>query len=105
MEADQKPGAEGAAFVSQEQRILSNIAGSSGFSFREGDCWSINPDTGDTTYDTKFFTEKGYTPSQALFGALHEIKCHLVEIAELIDTPEGARAYEKLKQRIKSKER
>jgi len=105
MEADQKPGAEGAAFVSQEQRILSDIAGSSGFSFREGDCWSINPDTGDTTYDTKFFTEKGYTPSQALFGALHEIKCHLVETAELIDTPEGARAYERLKQRIKSKER
>ena len=104
-EAINQRSENGAAFIAQEQRILSDIAGSSGFNFREGNCWSINPDTGDTTYDTKFFTEKGYTPSQALFGALHEIKCHLVETAELIDTPEGARAYERLKQRIKSKER
>jgi hypothetical protein len=107
MEATSNPSPEdmSASFFAQEERVLADIAGGSGFNFKRGNKWSINSETGDTTFDPNFFTEKGYTPSQALFGAMHEIKCHLVETAELIDTPEGARAYERLKQRIKSKER
>lgn len=93
------------AFFAQEDRLLRDIAGGSGFSFRRGDQWAINPDTGEATFDTKFFEERGYTPSQALFGALHEIRCHLVETAELLDREGGESAYNRLKQRSKIRER
>lgn len=86
-------------FFASEERILSDIAGSSRFTFKQGDEWAINPETGETTYDPKFFEERGYTPSQALFAAFHEIKCHLVETAELIDSPQGEDAYQRLKTR------
>ena len=90
-----------ASFFAQEERVLADIAGASGFNFKRGDEWSINPETGDATFDPKFFTERGYTPSQALFAAFHEIKCHLVEVADLLDTAAGSREYSRLKQRIK----
>lgn len=92
-------------FLTSEERILNDIAGGSGFTFKRGEGWAINPETGEATYDPKFFEEKGYTPSQALFGAFHEIKCHLVETSELLDTPRGQGAHERLKDRIKSKPR
>jgi hypothetical protein len=57
------------SFFSEEERVLGDIAGGSGFTFKRGDGWAINPDTGEATYDPKFFEEKGYTPSQALFGS------------------------------------
>lgn len=93
------------SFFSEEERVLGDIAGGSGFTFKRGDGWAINPDTGEATYDPKFFEEKGYTPSQALFGAFHELKCHLVETADLLNTPEGQQAYERLKDREKGKQR
>lgn len=87
------------SFFAEEERILNDIAGASGFTFRRGNQWAINPETGEATYDPKFFEEKGYTPSQSLFGAFHEIKCHLVETAELLSTQEGQKAWEALKRR------
>src|SRR3989344_4614163 len=93
------------AFLTGEERILNDIAGGAGFTFKRGDGWAINPETGEATYDPKFFEEKGYTPSQALFGAFHEIKCHLVETSELLGTPRGQEAHERLKDRIKVKPR
>jgi len=90
-----------ASFFTQEERVLADIAGGSGFSFKRGDEWSINPETGSATFDPKFFTERGYTPSQALFASMHEIKCHLVEVSDLLDTKEGSEEYSRLKQRIK----
>ena len=93
------------AFLTGEERILNDIAGGAGFTFKRGDGWAINPETGEATYDPKFFEEKGYTPSQALFGAFHEIKCHLVETSELLGTPRGQEAHERLKDRIKAKPR
>jgi len=92
-------------FLSEEERILNDIAGCTGFTFKRGEGWAINPETGDATYDPKFFEKNGYTPSQALFGAFHEIKCHLVETSELLGTPRGQEAHERLKDRIKSKPR
>lgn len=89
------------SFFAQEEKVLADIAGGSGFNFKRGNEWSINPETGDATFDPKFFTERGYTPSQALFAAFHEIKCHLVEVADLLDTSAGSREYSRLKQRIK----
>lgn len=89
------------SFFAQEGRVLADIAGGSGFNFKRGNEWSINPETGDATFDPKFFEEKGYTPSQALFAAFHEIKCHLVEVSDLLDTSAGSREYSRLKQRIK----
>ncbi|KKT45819.1 MAG: hypothetical protein UW37_C0040G0008 [Candidatus Gottesmanbacteria bacterium GW2011_GWA2_44_17] len=93
------------AFLTGEERILNDIAGGAGFTFKRGDGWAINPETGEATYDPKFFEEKGYTPSQALFGAFHEIKCHLVETSELLGTPRGQEAFARLKDRIKAKPR
>lgn len=93
----------GEAFFAREERILGDIAGGSGFTFKRGEQWSINPETGEATYDPKFFEDRGYTPSQALFGALHEIKSHLVETADLIDSPDGKKAHDRLKRRIEQK--
>lgn len=93
------------SFLTGEERILNDIAGGAGFTFKRGEGWAINPETGEATYDPKFFEEKGYTPSQALFGAFHEIKCHLVETSELLGTPRGQEAHERLKDRIKAKPR
>jgi hypothetical protein len=93
------------SFFSEEKKVLGDIAGGSGFTFKRGDGWAINPDTGEATYDPKFFEEKGYTPSQALFGAFHELRCHLVETADLLNTPEGQQAHERLKNREKGKQR
>lgn len=93
------------SFFQDEERVLNDIAGGAGFTFKRGEGWAINPETGEATYDPKFFEEKGYTPSQALFGAFHEIKCHLVETSELLNTPRGQEAHERLKDRIKAKPR
>lgn len=93
------------AFFTDEQRVLNDIAGGSGFTFKRGEGWAINPETGEATYDPKFFEERGYTPSQALFGAFHEIKCHLVETADLLNTTGGPQAHQRLKDRIKEKPR
>lgn len=92
-------------FFTEEERILNDIAGGSGFTFNRGEGWAINPDTGEATYDPKFFEERGYTPSQALFGAFHELKCHLVETADLMNTSGGQDAYQRLKDRIKDRPR
>src|ERR1035437_5619434 len=97
----QPPENISASFFAQEERVLSDIAGGSGFNFRRGDKWAINPETGDATFDPKFFTEKGYTPSQALFAAFHEIRCHLVETSTILSTTEGEKEYARLKQRMK----
>lgn len=93
------------SFFVEEGRVLNDIAGGSGFTFKRGDSWAINPETGEATYDPKFFEERGYTPAQALFGAFHEIKCHLVETADLLSTTGGSEAHERLKGRIKEKPR
>lgn len=85
------------SFFQTEERVLNDIAGGAGFTFKRGEGWAINPETGEATYDPKFFEEKGYAPSQALFGAFHEIKCHLVETSELLNTPRGQEAHERLK--------
>ena len=101
METDPNAVENEAQFFAQENRVLSHIAGTSGFTFKRGNQWGINPETGEATYDPKFFQEQGYTPPQALFAALHEIRCHLVETADLLDTPEGTREFNRFKQRAK----
>lgn len=98
-EAPTNPGKE-EVFFRDEERILNDIAGSSVFTFKRGNNWSINPKTGEATYDPKFFEEQGYTPSQSLFGAFHEIRAHLVETAEMMDRKGGQRAHQSLKSRI-----
>lgn len=87
------------SFFSNEGRILNDIAGGSVFNFRRGKNWSIDPETGNATYDPKFFEEQGYTPSQALFASFHELRCHLVETAQLLETRQGQREYSRLKSR------
>lgn len=105
MEKPQQVSEIARSFFAEEERILNGIAGESNFTFKRGSNWSINSETGEATYDPKFFEEKGYTPSQALFGAFHEIKCHLVETAELLSTPGGETAHKRLKTRIEKRQR
>ncbi len=93
------------SFFQREERMLNDIAGGSGFRFKRGKGWAIMPETGEATYDPKFFEEKGYTPSQALFGAFHEIKSHLVETADILSTPEGEKEYQRFKRRSRDKQR
>lgn len=59
MTKENQPSAEeGArAFFASEERILSDIAGGSRFTFKQGSEWAINPETGETTYNPKFFEE------------------------------------------------
>lgn len=98
-------GDKAEAFFAQEEKILSDLAGSSHFFFRRGKGWSIDPETGESTYDPNFFQDKGFTASQALFASFHEIKCHFVEIAELRDREGGEEVYRKLKDRSQRKKR
>ena len=91
-------------FFSDEERILNDIASGSNFTFKRGEKWAINPETGEATFDPKFFEEKGYTPSQALFAAFHEIRCHLVELSETLDRDGGEQAYQALKDRSENKQ-
>lgn len=102
-EANPKPSEAEQSFFTREERVLGDIAGRSGFTFKRGSEWAINPETGEATYDPKFFEDRGYTSSQALFGAFHEIKSHLVETADLLDTADGKKAHERLKKRIEAK--
>lgn len=94
-----------ASFFAREERILGDIAGGGVFKFRRGNQWAINPETGEATYDPKFFEDKGYTRSQALFASFHEIRAHLVESAQLLSSPEGDKANQRLKQRSEKKKR
>lgn len=102
-ESPHQPSEAENSFFTREERVLGDIAGRSGFIFKRGSEWAINPETGEATYDPKFFEDKGYTPSQALFGAFHEIKSHLVETADLLDTTDGKKAHQRLKKRIEAK--
>lgn len=92
------------SFFSEEERVLEDIAGGSGFTFKRGDGWAIDPETGEGTYDTKFFTEQGYTPSQALLASFHEID-HMTELAQLLETGKGRETWEVLKERKQRQER
>src|SRR3989344_1514322 len=94
-----------ASFFAREERILGDIAGGGVFKFRRGNQWAIDPETGEATYDPKFFEDKGHTRSQALFASFHEIRAHLVETAQLLSTPEGDKANKRLKQRSEKKKR
>lgn len=92
-----------AAFFTQEDKVLNDIAGNSEFVFRKGESWAINPETGEATYDPGFFTDRGYNPSQSLFAAFHELRCHLVELSEILDQPGGEEEFDQLKKGEQSK--
>lgn len=98
-----KPSEGEQSFFAREERILGDIAGASGFTFKRGNEWAIDPETGEATYDPRFFEDKGYTASQGLFASFHEIKCHLVETEELLAQKGGNRAWQRLKRRIEAK--
>lgn len=93
------------ALFEQETRLLNDLSEGSSFSFKPGNQWAINAETGEATFDTKFFEEKGYSPTQALFASLHVLRCHLVEVKKLIDEPGGSEQWEDLKGRVKEKKR
>ncbi|KKP87659.1 MAG: hypothetical protein UR93_C0037G0002 [Berkelbacteria bacterium GW2011_GWA2_35_9] len=76
------------AFFARERSLIDDFSQGLGVAFKPGDGWAVNPDTGEATYDPKFFTEKGYSETQSIFATLHEID-HVKEFTQLRTTEEG----------------
>ncbi len=92
------------AFFSREANLINDFAQGLGVNFKPGSGWGVNPDTGETTYDTKFFTEQGYTYGQSIFASCHEID-HIKEFAQLRSTEEGRQFYKRCREAAKKERR
>lgn len=68
-------------FFASEARFIQDFATGLPVTFESGKGWSINPDNGKAHYDPKFFIEKGYSLTQALFATLHEVD-HFIEATQ-----------------------
>jgi hypothetical protein len=91
-------------FFTREGNLIADFSQGLGVTFKQGDDWGVNPDTGEATYDPKFFTEKGYSETQSIFATLHEID-HVKEFTQLRTTEEGKQIYERRKQAAKKERR
>ena len=80
-------------FFARQQKILTDYAQEEGFSFKPGDGWAIDIETGEVTYDSIFFEQKGYTEGQALFAALHELE-HFVDRKRAWKTKDRKKIYD-----------
>ncbi len=92
-------------YFQKESKLFNDLAQGSSFTFRKGDKWAINPETGEATFDPGFFEDKGYTPRHALFASAHELRSHLVELNRLLVEPGGKEAHAKLKAQVAVSER
>ena len=91
-------------FFSRENDLITDFSQGMGVSFKRGNGWAVNPDSGEATYDPKFFVEKGYTETQSIFATLHEIY-HVKEISQLKSSPEGQAIYTRRKEASKTERR
>ncbi len=90
-------------FFARNSQLLSDYAKSTGFTFTQGDKWAINPQTGEATYDPTFFTNKDYTPQQALFASTHEVE-HMRELYELLGQKGGQEVWDGVKKKTDASE-
>lgn len=91
-------------FFNREGNLISDFSQGLGVSFKPGEGWAVDPDTGEATYDTKFFTEKGYSETQSIFATLHEID-HVKEFAQLQATGEGKNVFKRRRENAKKERR
>lgn len=61
-------------FFSEHEETISDYAESSGLTFRRGKGWAIEMETGEATYDPKFFTDKNYTAGESMWATCHEVE-------------------------------
>jgi len=97
-------GEKEGTFFSREGNLISDFSQGLGVSFKPGEGWGVDPDTGEATYDTKFFTEKGYSETQSIFATLHEID-HVKEFAQLQATKEGKDIFKRRRENAKKERR
>ncbi len=90
-------------FFEDQAELFTDFAKGLGVTFKPGDGWAVYPETGDATYDPRFFTDEGYTLQQSLFAVFHEID-HVKEMRALLSTKEGVALHTEKKQKL-SKER
>lgn len=67
-------------FLNEEVQQLGSLYSLPSITFKVGNKWSTNLETGEVTIDLSFFTDKGYKPDWVIYGALHEIRAHLSEV-------------------------
>jgi len=91
-------------FFTREGNLIADFSQGLGVAFKRGEGWSVDPDTGEATYDPKFFTEKGYSETQSIFATLHEID-HVKEFTQLRTTEEGKRIYGRRRETAKKERR
>ena len=91
-------------FFTREGNLIADFSQGLGVTFKQGDGWGVNPDTGEATYDPKFFTEKGYSETQSIFATLHEID-HVKEFTQLRTTEEGKQIYKRRRETAKKERR
>lgn len=103
-EAPAVDNGRGSEFFTREENLIADFSQGLGVSFKQGEGWGVNPDTGEATYDPKFFTEKGYSETQSIFATLHEID-HVKEFTQLRTTEEGKKIYERRKETAKKERR
>lgn len=92
-----------AAFFERERMLITDLAQGLPVTFEPGDGWAIDSETGKATYDPKFFTEQGYTPTQAIFATMHEID-HAVELTQMLSTRDGQATHARRKE-LKQKQK
>ncbi len=91
-------------FFNRENSLITDFSQGLGVAFKPGSGWAVNPDTGEATYDPKFFTEKGYSETQAIFATCHEID-HVKEYATLRTSAEGKALLERRREAAKTQRR
>ena len=99
-----KEGERESGFFTREGNLINDFSQGLGVSFRPGEGWAVDPDTGEATYDTKFFREKGYTETQSIFATLHEID-HVKEFAQLRLTKAGKEISVRRREQAKKQRR
>lgn len=76
----EQPDSEAAQrFLEEQVPALCRLTGLS-VSVEIGKGWATNPETGDFTIDSSFFTERGYTPEDSVYATLHELLAHVRDV-------------------------
>jgi hypothetical protein len=59
-------------FFGEYEQPIADYAESAGLTFRRGKGWAIKMETGEATYDPKFFADRGYSAGAAMWATCHE---------------------------------
>lgn len=91
-------------FFAAESRFITDIAQGLPVTFKPGNGWAVDCETGEASFDPSFFTEQGYTRAQAQFATAHEID-HVVELSGMLANSEGREIHERRKPLLLKKRR